>query len=160
MALSWLREECWFPNADPTRVACSRPGVTHVLTRFGLGGEGGVVNELEQLNQRQKMLSEQLSTLQKRLFDFETERGILLVELGEVEARLRAYQLEMAKQQYGIAAGSVVTHEGKRYKVVTVFPSPTGKPWVRGLPLLECGIVLEGFPLYLFDAWKLDTRDA
>ena len=53
-----------------------------------------------------------------------------------------------------------MTHEGKRYQVVTVFPSPTGKPWVRGLPLLECGTVLEGFPLYLFDAWELDTQDA
>jgi hypothetical protein len=133
-----------------------RPGVPHVLTRFG-PGRGGVVDELEQLNQQKKMLSEQLSTLERRLFDLEVERGVLLVALGEVEARLRAYQLETTKQQYGITAGSVVTHEGQRYKVVTVFPSPTGKPWVRGLPLLECGTVLEGFPLYLFDAWKLDT---
>jgi hypothetical protein len=118
------------------------------------------VNELEQLNQWKKMLSEQLSTLEKRLFDLEVERGVLLVDLGEVEARLRASQLETTEQQYGIAAGSVVTHEGKRYQVVAVFPSPTGKPWVRGLPLLECGTVLEGVPLYLFDAWNLDTRDA
>jgi hypothetical protein len=118
------------------------------------------MNELEQLNQQKKILSEQLSTLEKRLFDLEAERGVLLVDLGEVEARLRAYQLETTKQQYGVTAGSVVTHQGRRYKVVTVFPGSTGKPWVRGLPLLECDTVLDGFPVYLFDAWELGTIDS
>jgi hypothetical protein len=115
------------------------------------------VDELAQLYQQKHTLSEQLSTLEERLRALAAERGALMVELSKVEARLRAYQLETTKQQYGIEAGSVVTHQDKRYQVVTVFPSPTGKPWIRGLPLGECGTVLEAFPAYLFDAWKLVT---
>lgn len=118
------------------------------------------MNQLEQLNQRKNILSEQLRTLEERLFALKAERGVLLVALGEVEACLRAHRLETTAQQYGVAAGSVVTHQGKRYKVETVVPSPTGKPWLRGLPLLECGTVCEAFPVYLFDAWKLDSRDS
>jgi hypothetical protein len=115
------------------------------------------VDELAQLHQQKYTLSEQLRTLEERLFALVAERGVLLVDLGKVEARLRACQLEATKQQYGVEAGSMVTHQGRRYQVVTVLPSPTGKPWVRGLALGECGSALEAFPVYLFDAWQLVT---
>ena len=80
-----------------------------------------------------------------------------IYDLAEIKKEIKAEQLRISKEQYGVFIGVDVIRHGHIYRVTEINTRPNGeKPFIYGVTK-GSDRVLEGVTCLLADSWEIAT---